>query len=90
MRPDEEPPLPGGELPFTRLDAESPERVSWWRWVLDLDPFAPAVGSAARRDGRWAGGDGPPCDEPASAPSGPVAAGGEDPPGQSDRPAGAT
>ena len=33
----------GGLMPFTRLGGGGPGEGDWWKWVLDLDPFAPAT-----------------------------------------------
>ena len=30
-------------MPFTRLGGGVPAEGDWWKWVLDLDPFAPAT-----------------------------------------------
>ena len=46
-------------MPFTRLGGGGPGEGDWWKWVLDLDPFAPATvptgPGLAREDGESGG-----------------------------------
>ena len=45
-------------MPFTRLGGDGAGEGDWWKWVLDLDPFAPATvptGPGLRREDREAG-----------------------------------
>jgi HEAT repeat protein len=52
----------GAPMPFTRLGGGGPSEGDWWKWVLDLDPFAPATvptgpGLAREGEGPSAPGD---------------------------------
>jgi hypothetical protein len=75
----------GAPMPFTRLGGGGPGEGDWWKWVLDLDPFAPATvptGPGLAREG-----EGPESDEaPPSVGSGGSARGGPlvDAPGDPD------